>query len=240
MPRPKNTPKRDAQALVQVSERPKSEEAVSDDEWVPPPLPAKATGASQKPHKQVKMGTTASPSSLVYTEPPPGMESECSFENVKVTATKPSSATAPSGWRTALKKEKEGLIDKKKAKTTIEWGSSGDSFNADDLAVEYVMGAGDGGTGMRGLGVSMHEQLMTCARLGAAETAGRAVDIAWSNPGGAEAGVEVGKEGRRRPTLIVTMEFNGKSFRDQGPLYSMHEMARVFAGVLQKQSTKRR
>lgn len=240
MPRQKNTPKRDAQALVQVSERPKSEEAVSDDEWVPPPLPAMATGASQKPHKQVKMGTTASPSSLVHTEPPPGMESECSFENVKVTATKPSSATAPSGWRTALKKEKEGLTDKKRAKTTIEWGSSGDPFNADDLAVEYVMGAGGDGTGMRGLGVSMHGELMTCARLGAAETAGRAVDIAWSSPGGAEAGVEVGKEGRRRPTLIVTMKFNGKCFRDQGPLYSMHEMARVFAGVLQKQSTKRR
>jgi hypothetical protein len=213
MPRQKSAPKRDAHAAVTVSNQPphREEDELSEGEYDVFSKPA-AASSSTTSHTHKKAKTAATSTTTTTTT---GSSSTSSS-----TSTKKKSAPAPS----AMRYEDEDV-----------------TLDALGLATDYVTAAGGGGEGSSTgqLGSSMHRQLQASARLDAADQGGNAVELQLMGKKGEGEGEGEGV-GVKRQMLCVNFVFNKKPFQDKVPIYTTTEMTKVFAKVLQKQSTKRR
>ena len=243
MPRAKAAPKRDAQALVQVSERPAGEEDLSDDEWIPPSTKARggggggaggAGGAGAGGAGAGGAGAAAAVASNKKPKQPKG-EGEAGAGG--------GGGAKEDGDEEEEEEEREGKQQqqqqqqqKKKEKpapgkttTTYKENTTTFDFDPESIAAEYVAAADGGGGGTGQLGLTMHNQLLASARLDAVtrEKIEGDIKVYGNTPG-------------KRTTVTSTFKFNGKVFKDKVPLYEREEVVAVFAAILRKQSTKRR
>lgn len=114
------------------------------------------------------------------------------------------------------------------SKTIMTYKDTGETFDPESIAAQYMEAAGGGGGGMAQLGLAMHNQLLTSARLAAADSGGSAVSVDMlESPG-------------KRTTMAVEYRLNKKLYMDKVPHYETQEVAAVLTAVLRRQSTKRR